>query len=317
MANNAFVEEARKQLQGGMDSQLSQLNNQFAQNMGELNSQLVGINKNYETSVQNAKEQGEMNKANYNANTLSRGLSRSTVATTGIAGIDNTTNKNIVTIDNQRLSQLDNLAKLKTMLNDNLMNSKNALMSQFNSNVSSLAQQLQQRAEDVAFRNRQLAAEQSRWAQQQALQREQWEFEKQYKTNQMESEKLKAEKEKKLDPTIVRNSLMDDYAIASANGDGKKKREIRKEAIASKNADLKDWFDKADKEIPLSPDNYVLQNAMQRSPYFIGKKLAQSVSPMKDFYSMLEEEKKNKKPSFVRPQYQSIATSKYSYGMNR
>lgn len=154
---NKYQQQAAGMIKGQYESQKNNLQNNFNQNMNELESQKGEINKQYDGYVEDSKNAGEANKQNYNNATLNRGLGRSSVATTGIAGIQNQTDKNIVSINNQRQSQMDNIAKLKDMLRNNLTNSLSAMEAEYNSNVNSLAMQLQQRAEDVAYRNKQLA----------------------------------------------------------------------------------------------------------------------------------------------------------------
>lgn len=157
MANNKYVSQAQSQLKGQYETNKNNLQNNFNQNMNDLESQKGEINKQYDNYVEESKNAGEANKQNYNNATLNRGLGRSSVATTGIAGIQNQTDKNVVSINNQRQSQMDNIAKLKDMLRNNLTNTLSAMEAEYNSNVNSLAIQLQQRAEDVAYRNKQLA----------------------------------------------------------------------------------------------------------------------------------------------------------------
>lgn len=156
-STNKYVSQAQSQLKGQYTTNKNNLQNNFNQNMNDLESQKGDINKQYDGYIDDAKLAGENNKASYNNSTLNRGLGRSSVATTGITGIQNQTDKNITSINNQRQSQMDNIAKLKDMLRNNLTNSLSSLESEYNSNVNSLAMQLQQRAEDVSYRNKQLA----------------------------------------------------------------------------------------------------------------------------------------------------------------
>lgn len=154
---NKYVEQAKNQLNGQFEANKTQLQNGFNQNMNDLESQKGETNKQYDEYVTNSKNQGEMNKQSYNNATLNRGLGRSSIATTGLTGIQNQTDKNVVSINNQRQAQMDNITKLKDMLRNNLTNSLSAMQSEHNSNVNQLAMQLQVRSEDVSFRNRQLS----------------------------------------------------------------------------------------------------------------------------------------------------------------
>lgn len=156
MAKN-YVSEANKQLQGQYDAQKNELQNNFNQNMNDLDHQVGTTNKQYDDYVEQAKNQGQMNKQNYNNATLNRGLGRSSIATTGLAGIQNQTNKNVVSINNQRQAQMDNITRLKDMLRNNLTNSLNSLKSEHNSKVNSLAMELKYRDQEMAFKRQQLA----------------------------------------------------------------------------------------------------------------------------------------------------------------
>lgn len=160
-SNLGYVAEADKIIKGQYESGKNNLQNNFNKDMYELESQKGEIDKQYTGMVDSAKESGEANKTNYNNATINRGLARSTIATTGIAGIQNTTDKSVVSINTERQSQMNNIAKLKDMLRNNLTNSLSGLQSEYNSNVNSLAMQLRQRAEDVSYRNNQLSQSQS------------------------------------------------------------------------------------------------------------------------------------------------------------
>lgn len=176
-----FVDEARKQLSGQFEANKTQLQNNFNTDMYELDSQTGIMNKEYDGKIEGAKQTGENNKAAYNNSTINRGLARSSIATTGLTGINNTTAKNVNALEGQRQMQLDNIDKLKTMLRNNLTNSLSALQSAHDSNVNSLAMQLQDRYDEKQWRQQQAQLQQQQWQAEMDFKREQFNADNKYK----------------------------------------------------------------------------------------------------------------------------------------
>lgn len=69
----------------------NQLSAQYAQQLQDLKNQ-------YDQSKQSALDSGKQTQNNYNNQVLARGMGRSSIATTGLAGIENATNKNVTNL---------------------------------------------------------------------------------------------------------------------------------------------------------------------------------------------------------------------------
>lgn len=192
-AQTNYIEEARKQLQGQFDTAKNELQGNYEKDFFEMDSQTGTMNKEYDGKIQSSKETGENNKASYNNNTINRGLGRSTIATTGITGIDNTTAKNVNALEGQRQLQLDNIDKLKTLLRNNLTNSMNSLNSSYNSNLNSLASQLQEKEEARKLQAEQLAWQKQQWQSEMDLKKEQYNTDTKYKYDSLAWDKEKAQ----------------------------------------------------------------------------------------------------------------------------
>lgn len=192
-AQTNYIEEARKQLQGQFDTAKNELQGNYEKDFYELDSQTGTMNKQYDGQIQSSKETGENNKASYNNSTINRGLGRSTIATTGITGIDNTTAKNVTALEGQRQLQLDNIDKLKTLLRNNLTNSLSSLNSSYNSNLNSLASQLQEKEEARRLQQEQLAWQKQQWQAEMDLKKNQYNTDTKYKYDSLAWDKEKAQ----------------------------------------------------------------------------------------------------------------------------
>lgn len=69
----------------------NQLSAEYAQQLQNLQNQ-------YNQSAQQTKDTGKQTQNNYNNQVLARGLGRSSIATTGLSGIENSTNKNLTNL---------------------------------------------------------------------------------------------------------------------------------------------------------------------------------------------------------------------------
>lgn len=150
-----YLEEAKQMLMGGYENQKVQLNNSFDQNVQGLEGQKAGVNQNFENQLQQNAMNTTRSKNQYNNNTIARGLGRSTVATSGMAGIQDQGNRIANQVNDQRTQALGNIESQKTMLQQALQESLLGLQSKQESEALSLAQQLEQQAYDRAFQREQ------------------------------------------------------------------------------------------------------------------------------------------------------------------
>lgn len=70
------------------EAQQNALQNRLDSGVRDLEGNIAGVNTEYDRAVQKQQEMNQMAKQNYNAETLGRGMGRSTVATTGLASMD-------------------------------------------------------------------------------------------------------------------------------------------------------------------------------------------------------------------------------------
>jgi hypothetical protein len=124
-------------------------NSAFNNTMSQYQNQGNMINSEFDRTIQANARNTAMNQNQFNNNTLSRGMARSSVATTGLAGIQNTGNRVAGEIEQNRTQQVNNLETLKTNLRANLESSLKALSNEREGGINSMAMQLQQRDEDI------------------------------------------------------------------------------------------------------------------------------------------------------------------------
>lgn len=150
-----YLEEAKQMLMGGYENQKVQLNNSFNQNVQGLEGQKAGVNQNFDNQLQQNAMNTTRSQNQYNNNTLARGLGRSTIATSGQAGIQDQGNRIANQVNDQRTQALGNIESQKTLLQQALQENLLGLQSKQESESLSLAQQLEQQAYDRAFQREQ------------------------------------------------------------------------------------------------------------------------------------------------------------------
>lgn len=150
-----YLEEAKQMLMGGYENQKVQLNNSFNQNVQGLEGQKAGVNQNFDNQLQQNAMNTTRSINQYGNNTLARGLGRSTIATSGQAGIQDQGNRIANQVNEQRTQALGNIESQKTLLQQALQESLLGLQSKQESETLSLAQQLEQQAYDRAFQREQ------------------------------------------------------------------------------------------------------------------------------------------------------------------
>lgn len=150
-----YIEEAKQMLMGGYENQKVQLNNSFNQNVQGLEGQKAGVNQNFDNQLQQNAMNTTRSINQYGNNTLARGLGRSTIATSGQAGIQDQGNRIANQVNEQRTQALGNIESQKTLLQQALQESLLGLQSKQESEALSLAQQLEQQAYDRAFQREQ------------------------------------------------------------------------------------------------------------------------------------------------------------------
>ena len=174
-----YLEEAKQMLSGGMEAQKVQLQNSLAQNVQGLEGQKAGVNQNFDKQL----EQNAINTTNaqnqYLNNSLARGLGRSTIATSGAAGIKDSGNRIANNVNTDRTNALDNIEAQKVKLSEALQASLLGLSANFESQQLTLAQQLADSAYNRQWQEGQFSYQKEQDAIANALAQAKFDFSKQ------------------------------------------------------------------------------------------------------------------------------------------
>lgn len=195
-----YYEQASNQLKPSHNNQITNLNNQLAQNQANLESQKGGINSNYDTQVGNQNLNNKKAKNNMSNSMLGRGLGASSIAVSGLAESDQINNRMVGDINNRRTMDLNNIDEQKKLLAQNNNNLIAQMDNDLEKQILALAYQLEDRDFDKNFKNQQLAQQkelqmaQLAWQRenagnQMALQREQMEWQRQQAANKEKAAK--------------------------------------------------------------------------------------------------------------------------------
>lgn len=152
-----YREEASSQLQGSYDAKRRQYENALNQGLTDLDNSKTGINQNFDHQVKNQALQNKLGKNNFANASLGRGMGRSSIAVSGLAGMDARNERITNDINTARTGELNNVENQKGNLRNNFNNSILGLESEKESAINDLARKLQERADDMAFRDKQLA----------------------------------------------------------------------------------------------------------------------------------------------------------------
>lgn len=265
---NAYIDKAKAMLQGSFDTAKSNLQNGYNQNIGDVDNQIASSNEAFDTNIKDIKHQGELNKNTYNNNTLSRGLGRSSIATTGISSLDNVTANNVTGMNTQRQSALSAYDRTKAMLKNNLTNSLSSAESDYNSKLMEMANSLQQRQEDINYRNQQAANALKQQQIDNAYRNQQAEYAKsqdrlsqEWKQREWDaSVAASANSTTKFNATDFRSGAISKYKQALLSGDTDAQTIIRESVLINNQADLNDYLDGLDNTIVPQKTNYSIAN---------------------------------------------------------
>jgi hypothetical protein len=158
-----YLDEAMEMLSGSKENQKVQLNNSFNQNVQGLEGQKAGVNQNFDNQLEQNTRNTVKSKNQYGNNTLSRGLGRSTIATSGQAGIQDQGNRIAGEVNQNRTDVLGQIEAQKVQLQQALQDSLLGIETQTQSDTQTLAMQLEQQAYERSW-----AREQFEWQKSQA-----------------------------------------------------------------------------------------------------------------------------------------------------
>lgn len=179
MVDKKYLEEAKQMLAGQFENQKVQLNNSFNQNVQGLEGQKAGVNQNFDNQLEQNAMNTTRSKNQYNNNTLARGLGRSTIATSGQAGIQDSGNRIANKVEDARTQAISNIEAQKTMLQQALQESLLGVSAKQDSETMSMARQLEALQYERDWQNQQFAYQQSQDKWNQDFKMSQFEYQKQ------------------------------------------------------------------------------------------------------------------------------------------
>ena len=293
-----YVTDAKKQLQGTYDNLKTEATNKYNSASNEYNNQYNTTGANFDTQVGKNKENGIMNQNQYNNNTLGRGLGRSSIATTGLAGIQNTTNRIEGDLLKSKESELNKITTLKNQLTESYNSQLLGYDKELESKAHEIAQELKKYDDYLAQKEweRQQALAQAQWekdkfSQQQQWEKERWEKEQANLAAQQQWEKDKWAQEQELRKQQIAASR----ARSSRSGGGRSSRKSggKMESIGSltarldgMNPDEANTWVRNNKGAIANTYGYDKYQALQDRTYTKYDKYAQDVSGNQFKYNM-------------------------------
>jgi hypothetical protein len=160
LGNQYYTNQAASQVDSSYNQQVQNLKNSLANQLASYDSQKTGINSNYDMAVQKQNYNNAIGKNNYSNQTLGRGLGRSTIATTGLAGMDSGNKRQVGYIEQGRVNSLNDVDRMKTVAQNGYEDSVNAMSLDRQNKIAALANQLRSAAQSQEWQEKQFNADQ-------------------------------------------------------------------------------------------------------------------------------------------------------------
>lgn len=160
MSLEKYLKEAEKIYGGQYATKLADMQRMKDEKLAEYDKSDSSLKSQYDNSLKENKKDGVVRVNNYNNNTLARGLGRSTIATTGIAGIENTTAQNANRLEAERASKLAELLSQRNNYLASYDREVNALNAEKESAMNNYA--IQMHNKDIEYQRQQALAAASR-----------------------------------------------------------------------------------------------------------------------------------------------------------
>lgn len=138
------------------------LKNELQSKVGNLDSSKVGINKNFDRNIANQNRQTTSAKNNFSNQVLSRGLGRSSIATSGLGELDVINNRKIGDINDNRTDALNQIDMQKSNLRNSLEKTLGVMSADRLDAIAKLSRQLEDRAFEKQMKEQANAREQAR-----------------------------------------------------------------------------------------------------------------------------------------------------------
>lgn len=149
-----YQAEAQKVYDGQYASKVQSIKNQQASQNQQYDNDQTAYNNLYDKYVKENRSTGVQNQNAYNNQTLARGLGRSSIANTGLAGIKLATDKQEQAIQSERALKLQQLYNAKALYNQQVNDNLNALESERIGAISEYARKLYEAQMDRELQER-------------------------------------------------------------------------------------------------------------------------------------------------------------------
>jgi hypothetical protein len=153
-----YYGQAKQQVDPTYNAKATALKNSLAQNTMQLDQSKTGINNNYNNQVSMQNLNNMKSRNNISNNALGRGLSASSIVTSGLGEADQINNRLVNQINTARTGDLNNIEAQKAMLANNMNNTLAQMEGDKANEIWTLARQLQGNAFDQNYKNAQLDA---------------------------------------------------------------------------------------------------------------------------------------------------------------
>ena len=170
MASQKYIDQVRKELQGGYDSKVSQYKNALQDTLANYNNQIGTTNMGYDNRIKDNTMSTENNKNSFANRNIASGMARSTIANTGVQGIALQGKDQANTINQYRANDLGNINSQITGANNNYASTIAALNSANESDIISRANALDDRDAEIARQQQALAEQRAYEERQSAIQ---------------------------------------------------------------------------------------------------------------------------------------------------
>ena len=145
-----YVDQATATYDPQFNTQLTSLQNALDKKVSDLEASKGGINKTYDTQVDNQNRTNTTNKNNFSNQTLARGLGRSSVATSGLGEFDQQNTRLIGNINTARAGAISDVDRNITNERSAFQNQKAQLDTDRMNKILTLARDIQEKQEAIA-----------------------------------------------------------------------------------------------------------------------------------------------------------------------
>lgn len=150
-----YKQQAQQEYDPSYNAKIAAINAALNSNLTTLENQKSGIEATYANQESDQNQQNTLNKNEFDNVNSARGLGRSTILTTGLAGMDDQNTKILSRIKQAKTNDINAVDAQKSTLTTNTNNQIAQMAGDRESELAALIRQYQMRDEDIDFRNKQ------------------------------------------------------------------------------------------------------------------------------------------------------------------